>query len=93
MRTGARRLRAAGRYRDGHHAQPGFSTVNRENGLRVVSVTGDIDESDPARADEITRAIDEEILPRIAEDFGIDYRISGLAEQEDARSSPMRGSG
>ena len=28
----------------------GFSTVRRENGLRVVTVTGDISEDDPARA-------------------------------------------
>ncbi len=60
----------------------GFSTVNRENGLRVVSVTGDIDESDPGRAEDITRAIEDEILPQVAEDFGITYRISGLKEQE-----------
>ncbi|HHC29787.1 MAG TPA: efflux RND transporter permease subunit, partial [Rhodobacterales bacterium] len=61
----------------------GFSTVNRENGLRVVTVTGDIDESDPARADEITATVEHEILPRIAEDFGIDFSVSGLSEQQD----------
>jgi multidrug efflux pump subunit AcrB len=61
----------------------GFSTINRENGLRVVSVTGDIDESDPARAEEITRAIQTEILPQLAEDHGISYRISGLSEQQN----------
>ncbi|OIP84825.1 MAG: acriflavine resistance protein B, partial [Rhodobacterales bacterium CG2_30_65_12] len=61
----------------------GFSTVNRKNGLRVVSVTGDIDQSDPARAEEITRAVQEEIVPQIVEDFGIGYRISGLAEQQN----------
>ena len=63
-------------------SKTGFSTVNRENGLRVVEVTGDIDENDPDRATEITRAIEEKILPEIAEDFGIDYRISGLQEQQ-----------
>jgi len=62
----------------------GFSTVNRENGLRVVSVTGDIDESDPARAEEITRAIEEDILPAIAEEHGIAYKVSGLKEQESS---------
>ena len=63
-------------------SRTGFSTVNRENGLRVVEVTGDIDESNPDRATEITTAIEEEILPKLAEDFGIDYRISGLSEQQ-----------
>jgi len=68
----------------------GFSTVNRENGLRVVSVTGDIDEEDPERAEEISRALEEEILPQIAEDYGITYQISGLKEQENAFLSDAR---
>ena len=63
-------------------SKTGFSTVNRENGLRLVEVTGDIDESDPDRATEITKAVEEEILPGLAEDFGIDYRITGLSEQQ-----------
>ncbi|GKY86291.1 efflux RND transporter permease subunit [Sinisalibacter aestuarii] len=61
----------------------GFSTVNRENGLRVVSVTGDIDQTDAARGEEITRLIQDEILPQLAEDYGISYRISGLSEQQN----------
>ncbi len=60
----------------------GFSTVRRENGLRLVSVTGDISEDDPARAAEITAAIGEEILPALEEEFGVATRMSGLAEQE-----------
>lgn len=61
----------------------GFSTVNRENGLRVVSVTGDIDQTDAARAEEISRAIEDEILPTIAQEHGIEFRIAGLSEQQD----------
>ncbi len=34
----------------------GFSTVRRENGVRLVSVTGDLSEDDPARATEIMTA-------------------------------------
>jgi multidrug efflux pump subunit AcrB len=64
-------------------SQTGFSTVQRENGLRVVSITGDIDETDPARAAEITRELEEVILPRLEEEYGIATRIGGLAEQED----------
>ncbi len=60
----------------------GFSTVRRENGLRVVSVTGDISEDDPARAEEIMAQLEEEILPEIQELHGIESRLSGLAEQE-----------
>lgn len=62
----------------------GFSTVARENGVRLVTVTGDIDESDPARAEEIDQALRDVILPEIEEKFGITTRLGGLAEQENA---------
>ncbi|QMU59516.1 MAG: AcrB/AcrD/AcrF family protein [Boseongicola sp.] len=60
----------------------GFSTVRRENGLRVVSVTGDLSEDDPARAEEISTEIAELTLPKLQEDFGISTRMAGLAEDE-----------
>ncbi|NDR55948.1 efflux RND transporter permease subunit [Aliiruegeria sabulilitoris] len=60
----------------------GFSTINRENGIRVVSVTGDISEDDPARAEEIVEILRNDILPEIAEAHGVQWRLSGLAEQE-----------
>ncbi|MBN2907512.1 MAG: efflux RND transporter permease subunit [Rhodobacteraceae bacterium] len=61
----------------------GFSTVRRENGLRVVSVTGDISEDDPARAEEIMTALKEVILPQIESDMGVAWKMSGLSEQEN----------
>ena len=60
----------------------GFSTVRRENGIRVVTVSGDLSEDDPARAREVTRALTERILPDLEADFGITTRLSGQAEQE-----------
>ncbi|WP_276718402.1 efflux RND transporter permease subunit [Pseudooceanicola nitratireducens] len=63
--------------------QTGFSTVRRENGLRLISVTGDISEDDPARASEILEALQDEILPIIAADHQVEWRLSGLSEQED----------
>ena len=60
----------------------GFSTVRRENGLRLVTVTGDISGDDPARAAAITRALETEILPRIAGEHRVEYRMDGLSEQE-----------
>ena len=60
----------------------GFSTIRRENGVRVVSVTGDLSEDDPARAEEIATEIAEVILPKLQEDFGVSTEMSGLAEQE-----------
>ena len=62
----------------------GFSTVRRQNGLRVVNVTGDLSEDDPARATEIMEELETQILPAIEARFGTAFRLSGLAEQERA---------
>ncbi|MCA0996193.1 efflux RND transporter permease subunit [Alloyangia pacifica] len=62
--------------------QSGFSTVRRENGLRTVSVTGDISEDDPERAADILKALQEDILPAIAAERQVEFRMSGMAEDE-----------
>ena len=62
--------------------QSGFSTVRRQNGIRLVSITGDISEDDPQRAEEISTALEEGIIPEIEERFGVSSNFSGLAEQE-----------
>ncbi|WP_147126088.1 efflux RND transporter permease subunit [Shimia ponticola] len=72
----------------------GFSTVRRENGIQLISVTGDLSEDDPARATAIQEQMEAEILPQLAEDFSIQYQFSGLNEQEnsfltDARNGLM----
>ncbi|EPX76548.1 efflux RND transporter permease subunit [Salipiger mucosus] len=68
----------------------GFSTVRRENGLRVISVTGDISEDNAERATEIQQALEEEILPTIAAERQVEWRLSGLSEQEDEFLSDAR---
>lgn len=68
----------------------GFASVERVNGVRLMTVTGDIDEGNPARAEEIQLALANDILPRLAEDFAIDYQLSGLAEQQDEFLSDAR---
>ncbi|MFV0384320.1 efflux RND transporter permease subunit [Paracoccus sp. (in: a-proteobacteria)] len=60
----------------------GFSTVRRENGERMISVTGDISDDDPARAAEITAELQTRIVPQIAAEYGVNYEVTGLAEQE-----------
>jgi multidrug efflux pump subunit AcrB len=60
----------------------GFSSILRENGARVVTVSGDLNEDDPARAAEVQRVLSEDILPRITAQFGVEQRLSGLAEQQ-----------
>ena len=62
----------------------GFSTVRRENGLRVVTVSGDLAEDDAARAAEIQRSLRDEIVPAIETEFGVSAKFSGLAEQQQA---------
>ncbi len=63
--------------------ESGFSTVRRENGLRVATVSGDISEDDPARAQAVRTALEEQFLPQIEANYGVTTQLSGLAEQED----------
>ena len=63
-------------------SRSGFSTVRRENGLRLVTVSGDLAEEDPASASEVQRALRDEVLPNIAQDFGVGWQLSGQAEDE-----------
>ncbi|MCT8158919.1 efflux RND transporter permease subunit [Pseudoruegeria sp. SHC-113] len=65
-------------------SETGFSTVQRENGLRLVNVTGDISEDDPARAQAIVEELREVILPQIESDHGVGWQMGGLAEQEQS---------
>jgi multidrug efflux pump subunit AcrB len=64
-------------------SRTGFSTVRRENGVRLISVTGDISEDDPARAEAILEQLRTDILPTIASEKQVEWRLAGLAEQED----------
>ncbi|GAA6182506.1 MULTISPECIES: efflux RND transporter permease subunit [unclassified Shimia] len=61
----------------------GFSTVRRENGVRLINVTGDISEDDPARAQAILEQLRGDILPTIASEQQVEWRMAGLSEQED----------
>ncbi|MDV7143724.1 efflux RND transporter permease subunit [Tropicimonas sp. TH_r6] len=65
-------------------SSPAFSTVNRENGRRLVTVTGSLAEDSPERAAEIGAALRSEILPEIAERYNLDWELGGLSMQEDA---------
>ena len=62
----------------------GFSTVNRENGIQLITVSGDLSDDDAERAAEITRLIQDEILPEVQARYNVDTSLSGLAEQENA---------
>ncbi len=63
-------------------SRTGFSTVRRENGIQLISVIGDLDDEDAARATEIQGIINDTILPQIESDFAIETQLSGQSEQE-----------
>ena len=63
-------------------SRSGFSTIRRENGIRLVTVTGEISEDDPARAEEIMSDLRDSILPDLEERYSVSTRLAGLAEQE-----------
>ena len=60
-----------------------FSTVQRENGLRLITVSGNISEDDAARASEIGLLLQSEILPSIAARYNLEWDLGGLSLQED----------
>ncbi|MEC7256954.1 MAG: efflux RND transporter permease subunit, partial [Pseudomonadota bacterium] len=62
----------------------GFAAVRRENGVRTISVTGDISEDDPARAEQIGTDLETVLLPEIADTYQVEWDMAGLAEQENA---------
>ncbi|MEL7182453.1 MAG: efflux RND transporter permease subunit [Pseudomonadota bacterium] len=62
--------------------QSGFATIQRENGLQVVTVSGEVAEDDAERANEITEMLDAQILPDLAATYQIGYELTGLAQQE-----------
>ncbi|MBS1301008.1 efflux RND transporter permease subunit [Loktanella sp. SALINAS62] len=73
-------------------SRTGFSTVQRENGIPLLSVIGDLADDDPDRAAQINQIINDTILPDIQERFGIQTQLSGLSQQEadflnDARTA------
>jgi multidrug efflux pump subunit AcrB len=59
-----------------------FSTIRREDGFPVITVSGEIDAADPAAAEAVRAALVERILPDLAARFDVDWSLAGLAEQE-----------
>ena len=68
----------------------GFSTIRRENGVQLISVTGDLSDDDAARAVEVMDIVEQMILPKIEADFGVQTTLSGLSEQSDRFLSDAR---
>ncbi|MEJ6390361.1 efflux RND transporter permease subunit [Gymnodinialimonas ulvae] len=65
-------------------SRQGFSTIARENGIRLITVSGDLSEDDPARAELVMTDLREVIIPQVESEFGVATQLSGLAEQEQS---------
>lgn len=62
----------------------GFSQIRREDGVREVSVTADVD-STVTTSNEIVALVDRSIVPEIREKYGVDIAYKGRsAEQREA---------
>jgi multidrug efflux pump subunit AcrB len=67
----------------------GFSIIRRENGVREVAVTAEVDEA-VTNANAILETLPEDGLAAIAADHGLDYRFAGRAEEQGETFADMR---
>ncbi len=69
--------------------KPGFSVIQRRDGVRTVSVTGDID----PKLTEVTTVIQQlqlQALPKLEEKYGVTYKLSGRAEDQAKSFSDLK---
>ncbi len=69
--------------------KPGFSVIQRRDGSRTVSVTGDID----PKVTEVTTVIEQlqiEALPKVEEKYGVTYSLAGRAEDQAKSFADLR---
>jgi multidrug efflux pump subunit AcrB len=59
----------------------GYSQIRRENGLRQLSVTGDLDPT-ITTTNEVLGIVGRDIVPGIVEKFGINVEFKGKAEEQ-----------
>ena len=67
----------------------GFARIRREDGLRQVAITAEVDES-VSNAREVREAMRRGGLPRIAERHGLSFTLEGKAEEEARTLGDMR---
>ena len=56
--------------------------MTREDGQKIITVTGQLSEEDAEQAELVKDRIANEILPAIEDGFGVVSSVTGLAEQE-----------
>ena len=60
----------------------GFASIRRSDGLRTLTVSGDVSEDNPEAAARVTAFLENELLPQLAAEFDVESEMAGLAEQE-----------
>ncbi|NBD95130.1 MAG: AcrB/AcrD/AcrF family protein [Gammaproteobacteria bacterium] len=67
----------------------GFSEIRREDGVREVAVTAEVDEA-VANANAILEALEAGPLAAVAAEYGVDTRFAGRAEEQAETFADMR---
>lgn len=72
-----------------YEEQQGFSIIKRQNGEREVSVTAEIDEN-ILNPDDLTQELIRGPLKEIEQDYGIEWRLAGRAEEQAETFGDMK---
>lgn len=67
----------------------GFAQIQREDGVRQVSITGELDETQ-IRLEQVIDALQQGGLPEIARRYGLEYRFAGKAEEQEQTLADIR---
>jgi multidrug efflux pump subunit AcrB len=67
----------------------GFASIQREDGVRQVSITAELDESQ-ILLEQVIDALTQGELPEIARTYGLDYRFAGKAEEQEQTLADIR---
>jgi len=63
------------------HSEVGYAQIRRENGLRQLSVTADVDPS-VSTTNEVLAVVERDIAPGVREKYGINVEFKGKAEEQ-----------
>jgi len=70
-------------------ADQGFAVIRREDGIREVSVTTEVDEA-VSNAAELVAALEADVMPAFAATHNVEYRFAGKAEEQAETLADMR---
>ncbi|MEM7025222.1 MAG: efflux RND transporter permease subunit, partial [Pseudomonadota bacterium] len=67
----------------------GYASIVREDGVRQVSITAELDEA-AIRLEQVIEALTQGDLPEIARTYGLTYRFAGKAEEQEQTLADIR---